>query len=55
MWLGVVIGWSCHWKMEQEEMIEFFRSLADKDVHTFTDIGVQQKRRTESFRMTKSN
>jgi hypothetical protein len=34
-------------------MIEFFRSLSDKDVHTFRDIEVQQKRQTESFRMTK--
>jgi hypothetical protein len=34
-------------------MIEFFRSLADKDVQTFRDIEVQQTRQTESLRMTK--
>jgi hypothetical protein len=33
--------------MEQEEVIEFFRSFAGKNVHTFRDIEVQQKRQTE--------
>jgi hypothetical protein len=38
--------------MEQEEIVEFFRSPAGKDVHTFRDIEVQQKGQTD-FRMTK--
>jgi len=33
-------------------MIEFFRSLTDKDVHTFRDIEVVQQEK-QSFRMTK--
>jgi hypothetical protein len=33
--------------MEQEEIIEFFRPVADKDVHMLRDIEVQQERQTE--------